>query len=196
MRSGGCARTPTCSARERPGSVTRVRIVLVGDSHLARVRRDLPVLGPDVRNAAVGGASVRHLPGQAASAGLTAGDVVVVSVGTNDAAPWKQVPLTSFVGALDDFTRSVPCRRIVYVAPPGVDEARLTGTHDRTNAVIDAYRDAALAVLRDVAAQVVRADRLLEPLGARAFVDDGLHLSGAGYRVVLPAIAELARPTA
>lgn len=73
-----------------------MRIVLLGDSHLARIRRDLPALGPDVCNAAVGGASALDLLAQAATASVGEDDVAVVSVGTNDAAPWKQVPVLTF----------------------------------------------------------------------------------------------------
>ena len=36
---------------------------------------------------------------------------------------------------------------------------------------------------------VVRTDLLLAPLGAKAFAGDGMHLNGAGYRVLVPAIA-------
>jgi hypothetical protein len=56
-----------------------MRIVCLGDSHLARVRRDLPVLGPDVCNAAEGGASALDLIVQATSAGVREDDLVVVS---------------------------------------------------------------------------------------------------------------------
>ena len=69
-----------------------MRIVLLGDSHLARIKRELPRLGESVLNAAVGGATVLDLEAQANGAVLTAEDVVVVSVGTNDGAPWKKVP--------------------------------------------------------------------------------------------------------
>ena len=69
-----------------------MRVVLLGDSHLARVRRDLLVLGPDVCNAAEGGASSLDLLAQATGAAVEEDDLVVVSVGTNDAAPWKHVP--------------------------------------------------------------------------------------------------------
>lgn len=168
-----------------------MRIVLLGDSHLARVRRDLALVGPDVHNAAVGGATSRDLAGQAERADVAAladGDVVVVSVGTNDASPRKQVPVPSFVDHLRACWSSVPARR-VYVAPPGVDEARLGGPADRTNRVIDDYRTAALAVCRELGVNVVPAEQVLAPLGADAFVDDGLHLTGRGYRLLLPAIA-------
>ncbi len=167
-----------------------MRIVCLGDSHLARVRRDLTTLGPDVHNAAEGGASALDLLPQATRASIAVDDLVVVSVGTNDAAPWKHVPVTVFVESLLGCMRSVAARRWVYLTPPGVDEARLTGAGDRTNAVLDEYRDAAVAACDDVGARVVRPERVIGPLGAAAFVSDGLHLSGRAYDVVLPAIAE------
>ena len=170
-----------------------MRIVCLGDSHLARVRRDLPALGPDVRNAAEGGASSLDLLAQATSAGVQEDDLVVVSVGTNDAAPWKHVPVPLFAEAVSGCMLSVPARRWVYVAPPGVDESRLTGSGDRTNAVLDQYRDAAISVCDGAGARVVRAERIIASLGPDAFVSDGLHLSGRAYKVVLPAIAEALR---
>ena len=166
------------------------RVVLLGDSHLARVRRDLPALGPDVRNAAEGGASSLDLLAQATRASVEEDDLVVVSVGTNDAAPWKHVPVPAFAQAVTHCLQTVPARRWVYVAPPGVDESRLTGPGDRTNAVLDAYRDAAISACDEAGARVVRTERIIAPLGANAFVGDGLHLSGRAYRVVLPAIAQ------
>ena len=167
-----------------------MRIVLLGDSHLTRVRRDPAAIGPDVHNAAEGGASSPDLLAQARRAGVREQDVVVVSVGTNDAAPWKRVPLDEFAALLADCIGSVPTGRRVYVAPPGVDESRLTGVGDRTNAVLDRYRDAAVAVCEQVGARVVRADHVIAPLGPGAFVDDGLHLGGRAYDLLLPAIAE------
>lgn len=166
-----------------------MRIVLLGDSHLARVRRRLDVIGADVLNAAVGGASVRALGAQAVTAGLRSDDTVVVSVGTNDAAPWKQVPLADFSTLLSEWVRSIDVDGWVYVAQPGVDESRLTGPGDRTNQVIDSYRAAAIEVFGSAGARVVHADRLLAPLGPAAFVDDGLHLTGRAYDLLLPAIA-------
>lgn len=172
-----------------------MRIVLLGDSHLARVRRDLPVLGPEVCNAAEGGATSLDLLAQATATGVEEDDLVVVSVGTNDAAPWKHVPVTRFAQAVADCMQSVPARGWVYVAPPGADESRLTGSGDRTNAVLDRYRDAAVSACQVAGARVVRTERLIKALGAAAFVSDGLHLSGRAYEVVLPAIAEAVHAT-
>lgn len=173
-----------------------MRVVLLGDSHLARIRRDLPRVGPDVLNAAVGGSTALDLLAQADQADVGPADVVAVSVGTNDAATWRQVPLDAFAGAVSACVRSVPAGRWVYLAPPGVDESRLAGTAGRTNAELARYRDAATTVFADAGAAVLRTDRVIEPLGADAFADDGLHLSGAGYELVLPALAEAVGTTA
>ncbi len=166
-----------------------MRVVLLGDSHLARVRRDLGRLGSSVVNAAVGGASTRDLLPQAVGAAVTATDVLVVSVGSNDAAPWKAVPLSEFAALLDDFLASAPRAGLVLLTPPGVDEARLGRRRDRTNAVIIRYSDAARTAFAAVGATVVDGRALLAGLGPAAYDDDGLHLTGPAYDVVLPALA-------
>lgn len=154
------------------------------------------MVGPDVCNAAEGGATALDLLAQATRAAVDEGDLVVVSVGTNDPAPWQQVPVGVFARALLDCMQSVPARRWVYVAPPGVDESRLPGSGDRTNAILDEYRDAAVSACNEAGAKIVRTERIIEPLGAGAFVSDGLHLSGRAYQVVLPAIAKAVHETA
>lgn len=169
--------------------MTCVRTVFIGDSHLARLGRELRRFPGDVRNAAEGGASSLDLLRQADAVGVRGSDAVVLSVGTNDAAPWKQVPVPEFVEALSKFLASHAPRGWVFVAPPGVVEGRVTGTRDRTNAVIAEYRLAAIEVCEDVGGHVVRTDLMLESLGAKAFALDGVHLNGAGYRVLVPAIA-------
>ena len=173
-----------------------VRTVLMGDSHLARLRRDLHRFRGDVRNAADGGASASDLRRQAAAVGVRESDTVVLSVGTNDAAPWKQVPVSEFVRSLVTFVGSHAPRGWVFVAPPGVVEGRLSGARDRTNSVIDSYRLAAIEVCDELGVHVVRTDLMLESLGAKAFAEDGVHLNAAGYRVLVPAIASAcgARP--
>lgn len=166
-----------------------MRTVFIGDSHLARLRRDLQRFPGGVRNAAEGGASARDLARQADAVGLADSDSVVLSVGTNDAAPWKQVSVSEFVQTLSMFVASHSPRGWVFVAPPGVVETRLGGARDRTNAVIDEYRLAAIGVCEEAGGHVLRADLMLESLGAKAFAEDGVHLNGTGYRVLVPAIS-------
>ena len=155
---------------------------------MARLRRELQALPGEVRNAAEGGASARDLLRQADGVGLHDSDSVVLSVGTNDAAPWKRVPVSEFVQALSVLVASHSPRGWVLVAPPGVVEGRLTRARDRTNAVIHEYRLAAIEVCEAVNGHVVRTDLVLESLGAKAFAEDGVHLNGTGYRVLVPAI--------
>ena len=54
--------------------------------------------------------------------------------------------------------------------------------------MIDDYRHAAIGVCEGAGGHVVRTDLLLAPLGAKAFADDGVHLNGVGYRVLVPAV--------
>ncbi|WP_107774349.1 SGNH/GDSL hydrolase family protein [Nocardioides sediminis] len=169
-----------------------MRIVLLGDSHLARIQRQLPRIGENVLNAAQGGATVRHLEAQAEGVRLTASDLVVVSVGTNDAAPWNAVPVADFQRTLSRFVGSRQAGAWVIMTPPGVDESRL-GAGDRTNAVVAHYRDAATAVADSRTARLLDTRSLLTPLGADAFAKDGLHLSGLAYRLLLPALAQCGR---
>lgn len=120
---------------------------------------------------------------------MRADDFLVVSVGTNDAAPWKRVALPDFRQALSSCFRLVPTGCCAYVAPPGVVESRLTGSADRSNALLDEYRHAGVAACAENGVRVVQADLLLGPLGSTAFTGDGVHLNGSGYGVLLPAIA-------
>lgn len=168
--------------------LSRVRIVLLGDSHLARVQRDLPRLGKDVVNAAVGGATVHDLVIQAAAASVRSDDVVVLSIGANDAAPWKRVPVALFQEVLEQFLSSCDADRCVIILPPGVIEARLTGAGDRTNALLEDYRAAVTAAAAAAEAEIMDSQAELSALGPSAFASDSLHLSGEGYRVLLPAL--------
>lgn len=178
----------------------QVRIILLGDSHLARVRRDLPRLAcresdcsgsgnAEILNAAVGGAFASDLRKQAATVGVRRGDRVVISIGTNDAAPWKQVTLADVTRQVEDFLVSITAERLVYLTPPGVDEVHLKGLKDRTNAAMATYGVVIADRLSKVGAIVVHGQELVKALGSNAFADDGVHLSGHGYDAVLPALA-------
>ena len=171
-----------------------MRIVLLGDSHLARVQRRLSQLtGSDDRstpilNAAVGGADVLDLAAQATRAAIGPDDRVAVSIGTNDAAPWKQVDLSEGVARLGEFLATLRAERLVYLAPPGVDEARLGREHDRTSETMAQYAATYAAAFTAVGATIVDTPALLAPLGAEAFAEDGVHLRGSAYALILPAL--------
>lgn len=168
-----------------------MRTVLLGDSHLARVRRDLHQIAPgEIFNAAVGGATSRDLKAQALEADIRPSDDVVVSIGTNDAAPWKQVPLTEYEQRLRELLDNLWPDRIVLVTTPGVNESRLSGPGGRTNMVLATYAATAATVCSEAGAAVLDAAHVISSLATAAFADDGVHLSGEGYRRLLPAIRQ------
>lgn len=159
-------------------------VLVLGDSHLARVRDDLERGGPDVTVRAFGGAIATDLSGQLAGLDPAAYDVVVVSVGTNDAG-WRDVPVELFTKAFADLLAQVPTARVVLVTSPGADEVRAPGW---SNAKLSAYAAAAAALVAEAGGTVLDTPALLAPLGAGAFLDDGFHLTAAAYDLLLPAL--------
>lgn len=160
---------------------------LLGDSHLARVVRDLPRLGQNVANLAIGGAVVDDLAGQLARVGPATTDWLVLSVGTNDADPTRGRPLPEFRARLSGAIASRPHARWLYVASPGCRGDRILS--DWTAERIAAYADTAADVTLAAGGAVVATPAVLAAAGDAAFDPDGLHLSGTGYDLLLPAIA-------
>jgi lysophospholipase L1-like esterase len=170
-------------------------ILLLGDSHLARLRtqggqdRLESLTGTPVDNRAVGGSTVRALPQQAAGLELSSYDAVVVSLGTNDAAPWGAVPLSDFRSAVAALVDAGSRVRWVALTTPGVDGAR-TPDGGRGNDVMVEYADALASVVEGAGGVMVRSRDVISALGGDGFVDDGFHLSPSAYDLLLPAIAE------
>ena len=168
-----------------------MRIVLIGDSHLARLNNDLgSLVATPVIDAAQGGASIGDALRQASSIHVDANDIVVLSIGTNDAAPWKQTSLDAFSDGLDQLKDSFDLRRWIYMTPPGVDESRLSGSSNRTNVVMEIYRDEAITVLRSAGASILPSHEVIAEQGTLAFSSDGVHLTEAAYSLLLPEIAK------
>jgi lysophospholipase L1-like esterase len=167
-----------------------MRTVLIGDSHLARLGNDLsPLVATPVFNAAEAGAFIGDALRQASAKQVGANDVVVLSIGTNDAAPWKQTPFEAFSDGLGQLKDSFDLRRWIYLTPPGVDESRLSGSRNRTNLVTGIYRDEAITVLRSGGAAILLSHKVIAELGGLAFSTDGVHLTEAAYSLLLPEIA-------
>jgi lysophospholipase L1-like esterase len=111
----------------------------------------------------------------------------VVSVGTNDAAPWKRA--TDFESVVAEFVASRPGVAWVFVRSPGVEESRNSGSGDRTNRELAEYADVAAALFTGAGGEVIDAPALLNELGPAAFTDDGVHLTAAAYDVLIPELA-------
>lgn len=168
-------------------------VVLVGDSHLANISGarllDLEkAAGCRVVNGAVGGANVHDLAGQVAR--FRPFGILVVSVGTNDAAPWKRVPLPDFrVKAVETLGLLRSCR-VIYVAALGVDDARLPEPDDRFDAELQRYASAGMEVFGSSGGTVIDLAVELSSIRADAFEPDGVHLTTAAYDVVVRVLGE------
>lgn len=178
----------------RHGKMAPMTVVLLGDSHLdylppSHQERLATATGREVRNLAVGGSSAVDLPGQARGETLQEASAVVISVGTNDLHPLLGGTAAGFADDLERFLAAHPGSRWVLLSTPGfdLDRFRLDGI-DLAARVAD-YEKAGRAVVEHHRGQVVPARDLLAPLGAAAFVPDGVHLTEDAYDVLVPAMA-------
>ena len=163
-------------------------VLLLGDSHLARIRGERTrrierETSRRVINAAVGGANSLDLAHQLD--GHRPADTVVVSVGTNDAAPWKEVPLPHFKRALTRLLGGLPGARLIYLTSPGVDERRLTGSGDRTNAAIQRYSAAAAKIFADHGGTTLDVRFALSGMRFEVYESDRVHLAQRAYERLL-----------
>lgn len=170
-------------------------VVLSGDSHVARFTRPrlraLEALLPatTVYNCAAGGLDSRDLARQAPLLARLEPSAVVMSVGTSDAAPWKQVALDEFWTNLRSalLAFSAP---VVFISPPPVDEAAQPDPRQRrTNATLKRYERAARNVCSAVGAAFLDSRALLECAPRSVHEEGGVHLNDEGYAVLIPAIA-------
>lgn len=168
-----------------------MRVLLLGDSQLARlVRYPLPV-ARDVVNRAVGGANVHDLPAQYADLDLGGFDAVLLGIGTNDAGT-RPVPLDTFVAAVREVVARAGRTPVVFVASPGAD-ARAT-TYD--DAHMASYAAAARAVVEAAGGRYVDTPRVLAPLGRLGRMPDGIHVGKAAHLVYIPVLRRAARKAA
>lgn len=170
--------------------------MLFGDSLLGRfTKRRITLLewalgpGTTVYNCAAGGWNSVDGARRATGLSALAPDVVVLSFGMNDCAPWMRIPLGRFVSSLDDIARAFPDSRLVAFLPPRVREHDRPGLGRRANAELDRYRD---ALRRSVGPRAsLDVVDLLEGAEFATLEDDGVHLSDESYAVLVPALGRL-----
>lgn len=168
-----------------------MRVLLLGDSQLARLARyPLPV-AREVVNRAVGGANAHDLPGQYADLDLAAFDAVLLGIGTNDAGT-RPVPMEEFVAAVGEVVARAGSTPVVLVASPGAD-ARASGYDD---AHMASYAAAARSVVEAAGGSFFDTPRLLAPLGSLGRLPDGIHVGKAAHLVYIPALRRAARRAA
>lgn len=170
------------------------RIVLVGDSHLAkfdsaRMQRLRSAVGDgaEIVNLAIGGSTAIDLVSHLECATLLPDDRFVVSVGTNDLAPWKRVPIDRFHGALTTALLLMQPRvGVLLVPPPSEMRAQVAArpTAIRTAADRAPYADAVRTLARQHGAGTIELSDQ-EPM----YSADGVHLNDHGYDLLIDLVA-------
>lgn len=168
-------------------------VVLFGDSMLARFTKPHiqlleQELGPGmtVFNCATGGFDSADGVARASTLGELNWDVVVLSFGANDCAPWKHVAIDQFAANITTILKAFGSAKPVAFLPPVIREVVRPGLGKRTNRELHAYRD----VLRSA----VGPDASLETstyVGLDGLEDDGLHLTSDSYQKLIPALARV-----
>lgn len=161
-----------------------LRIALVGDSHLTdtsarpvlKLGPRLRALGHDVQTLARGGLDTRQALLDPSVVGV---DWIIYSFGTNDAAPWKQIPPSEFAQNYSSLlARHGGVAQLVLGPPPVVESGVIGG---RTNALVREYTQIALRTAHEHGAICVAlADHLL----AADLAEDGVHLNDAAYTTI------------
>jgi lysophospholipase L1-like esterase len=113
-------------------------------------------------------------------------DRIVLSVGTNDCAPWKRVPLVRFRTALDELLDHLRHHRLVVLLPPPVDEQRQIAA-GRTDLRTEQDRAPYAAALATAAA--AHHAEIVEIDGDGTHAPDGVHLNDAGYDRLIAGLA-------
>jgi len=171
---------------------TARRILLIGDSHLAKIDRAraealrAAVDGhPAVLNRAIGGSTVLDVLAELDADPPRVTDAVVVSVGTNDLAPWKRVAPAVFASAFAAVIDRLRSRTTVVLLPPRFDPASQTARGaERTRTEAD--RAPYVGIIRRVCE--AHGVPVVEPQGGGS-TTDGVHLPEEAYAELLPRIA-------
>ncbi len=166
-----------------------MHVLIAGDSHLARPLRGGWSPTAATTALAVGGSVATDLAGQVAGLDPAAYDVIVVSIGTNDAG-WRDVPLPTFLEAVRGFVAWAGETPVLLMTSPGCDEAR-TAPH-WSDAKLALYASEAATLVRSAGGAVLDTPTVLAPLGTAAFVEDGFHLTQGAYDLLLPALRDAA----
>lgn len=175
------------------------KLVLFGDSLFGQCSKDEILFLEtalkneyDVYNCATGGWNSDDLVKKAPFISKLKPDVVLISVGTNDASPWKLVELKRFSDNLQHIAEAFNGVRAVFFPPPPVNERRRPPGKEISNATMQTYNQAVIDFCNEQGLEywdswdglLTYIDRPDDPHN-----EDGVHFSDEGYEVVLSNLA-------
>ena len=176
------------------------RLILFGDSLFGQFGKDLIIKLEeelqeyDVYNCAAGGWDTNDCVQKAPYISRLQPEVVVISLGTNDASPWKKVELSVFASNLEQILSSFSSSKIVYFLPPPVNETKQPEDKKRNNNDTKQYSDVAKDVCAKNDALVIDSWKIFKPMldsGQDYHVEDGVHLNDFAYKTIIAEIKSL-----
>lgn len=177
------------------------KLILFGDSLFGQlgkhriIQMEKALEDYDVYNCAAGGWDTHDCLGKAPYIAKLEPDVVVISLGTNDAAPWKQIPLDIFTSNLPRLFAAFSNSKIVYFLPPPVDESKLLDYKKTlTNEIMSQYCDSARIICENNGVSVIESWDVFKPMldgGQEYHVEDGIHLNDLAYEIISKKLANL-----
>ncbi len=170
------------------------KAVLFGDSLFAQAGKHRIIMfeeaaqGYDFYNCAVGGWDTNDCVAKAPYIARLKPDLLIVSLGTNDAAPWKQVPLEKFKENIPKIFNAFEGSRIIYFLPTPVDEVKIASTDkNRSIKEIKQYHDAAKSVCEAHEVEYIDSFTVFKPLldsGVEYHIEDGVHFNDLAYEII------------
>ena len=174
------------------------KFVLFGDSLLNNFNKELIIKLEgalkvyDVYNCAAGGWDSRDGVKKSGYIASLKPDVVVIGFGTNDAAPWKQVPLEEFEKNVNIILDNFKSSKIIYFLPPPVNEEKEQEDEKRSNVTMKLYHDAAKRICLGKGASIIDSWSIFMPMLTQKkdyHEEDGVHLNDFGYEILIKNMA-------
>ena len=175
------------------------KLVLFGDSLLAQINKTLTleleekVPNSIVYNCATSGFDTNDCLIRASSVARIGADYIIIALGTNDAAPWKQVQITKFKENLGKIVDIFQGQKIIFFLPPPVDEAKQAPDRKRISKTVTEYREAVRETLGSKV-DYLNSDEFYGKLidqDVEYHTDDGVHLNSVGYSVLFSELAKV-----
>ncbi|MFZ3009741.1 MAG: SGNH/GDSL hydrolase family protein [Candidatus Microsaccharimonas sp.] len=168
-------------------------IVLFGDSLLGRFNNNLidqleqTIPSSNVYNCAAGGWNSNDGIKRVEYIAMLSPDVVVLSFGANDTAPWKeQVALSTFIQNMEFMVRTFTKAKVIVLLCPHVSVESPEQTKEFNNS-LDMYNEAIRRICDEHHAVYIDSDGLLVNLDDY-HEDDGVHLNQAAYDLIIEGI--------
>jgi lysophospholipase L1-like esterase len=177
------------------------KLVLFGDSLFAQAGKHRIIMfeealpGYDVYNCAVGGWNTNDCVKKAPYISKLEPDVVVISLGTNDAAPYKQIPINTFIKNIPAIINSFKNSKLIWYLPTPIDQtkSKVFGK-EIPNEVVKQYHDAAKKVCEEHGVDVINSFSIFMPMldaGEKYHSEDGVHYIDKAYEIIANELSKL-----